>query len=194
MKEEIKETIDKLKKLCYDDYCLEFSVDCIDRKEEKILLDYITNLQEENKIKDTNWENLKYYLEKLYYKDYIEEAISDDIDKKIKELESKVEIKGYQKEIKTLQEENKELKNTIDFIDNKYKNTINYNEKLIEYNQKYKQRNEKAIYKLQDIIESNNGALSNPEYSIIGKHSLLKLENDNCYILLNILKGDKDDN
>ena len=70
---------------------------------------YISNLEEENKIKDTNWESLKYYLEKLYYKDYIEEAISDDIDKKIQELESKVEIKGYQKEIKALQQEKDNL-------------------------------------------------------------------------------------
>lgn len=72
----------------------------------------IKDLQQENKIKDTNWESLKYYLEKLYYKDYIEEAISDDIDKKIKELESKVEIKGYQKDIKALQQENERLKET----------------------------------------------------------------------------------
>lgn len=49
MKDEIKEILDKLKLLCYDDYCLEFSVDYIERKEEKLLLDLITNLQEENK-------------------------------------------------------------------------------------------------------------------------------------------------
>ena len=46
MKDEIKEILDKLKKLCYDDYCLEFSVDYIERKEEKLLLECITNLQE----------------------------------------------------------------------------------------------------------------------------------------------------
>ena len=44
---EIKEILDKLKLLCYDDYCLEFSVDYIERKEEKALLDYITNLQQD---------------------------------------------------------------------------------------------------------------------------------------------------
>lgn len=48
MNNEIKEIIDKLKLLCYDDYSLEVSVDYIRRKAEKILLDYITNLQEEN--------------------------------------------------------------------------------------------------------------------------------------------------
>lgn len=73
------------------------------------LMSELAKLEEENKIKDTNWESLKYYLEKLYYKDYIEEAISDDIDKKIKELESKVEIKGYQKDIKALQQEKDNL-------------------------------------------------------------------------------------
>ena len=46
MNKEIKEILDKLKLLCYDNYCLEFSVDYIERKEEKLLLDYITNLQE----------------------------------------------------------------------------------------------------------------------------------------------------
>ena len=47
MNEEIKEILDRLKKLCYDDYCLEFSVDYIERKDEKLLLDYIINVQEE---------------------------------------------------------------------------------------------------------------------------------------------------
>ncbi len=110
MNDEIKEILDNFKK--YEArYKLHNETQfIITHREIEPLLDYITNLQQENKIKDTNWESLKYYLEKLYYKDYIEEAISDDIDKKIKELESKVEIKGYQKDIKALQQENERLK------------------------------------------------------------------------------------
>lgn len=86
---------------------------CVD----KDILDYIISLQRENKIKDTNWESLKYYLEKLYYKDYIEEAISNNIDKKIKELESKVNIKGYQKDIKALQRDYEDYKSRCEKAD-----------------------------------------------------------------------------
>lgn len=49
MKDEIKEVLDKLKSLDYDEYNLEVSMDFIERKEEKILFDHITNLQETNK-------------------------------------------------------------------------------------------------------------------------------------------------
>ena len=100
--------------------------------------------------------------------------------------------------ITNLQEEVEKLKQPQIFIDTmdmeeRYGQEL-YEDYLKEKLEDYKQRNEKAIYKLQDIIESNNGALSNSEHLIIGKHSLLKLENDNCYILLNILKGDEEDN
>ena len=128
MNDEIKEILDRIETASEIFDCLLKPEECTE------LLDYITNLQhqislmeedireskeingelqQENKIKDTNWESLKYYLEKLYYKDYIEEAISDDIDKKIKELESKVEIKGYQKDIKALQQENERKERLI---------------------------------------------------------------------------------
>ena len=131
MNKEIEEILDYLKNKDNDIKGINFlKYQELTRGQINLLLDYITNLQqieqdhkeanatlmselakleEENKIKDTNWESLKYYLEKLYYKDYIEEAISDDIDKKIQELESKVEIKDYQKEIKALQQEKNNL-------------------------------------------------------------------------------------
>ena len=55
MSEDIKEILDKFRKLEYDDYELEYDIDQIERKEEKLLLDYITNLQEENEeLKMTN--------------------------------------------------------------------------------------------------------------------------------------------
>ena len=108
MNDEIKETLEY--KIDFLTKSLNIGIPTKNRRYFNDIKDYIINLQQENKIKDTNWESLKYYLEKLYYKDYIEEAISDDIDKKIKELESKVEIKGYQKDIKALQQENERLK------------------------------------------------------------------------------------
>lgn len=108
MNEEIKEILDKLKSLVYDDYCLEFSVDYIERKEEKILLDYVTNLQQAIKdTKDTaddmlfelkqqitqltnNWNEL----EKLIY--YIRDNIRSQLDKwLVYEIDDKMkEIKG----------------------------------------------------------------------------------------------------
>lgn len=87
MNNEIKEILDKLKLLCYDDYCLEFSVDYIERKEEKLLLDCITNLQEgyekEHYLVDKltrqlndEYKNTEYQCkQKEYYKSRIDKAI-----------------------------------------------------------------------------------------------------------------------
>lgn len=85
MSKEIKEILDKLKLLCYDDYCLEFSVDYIERKEEKILLDYITNLQQENEILRGNTDLVN--LELIEYKNELE----DRIDKAIKLINKRKE-------------------------------------------------------------------------------------------------------
>ena len=50
MNEDIKEIFNKYGKFHYDDnYCLEFETYIVELKELKILHDYITNLQEENK-------------------------------------------------------------------------------------------------------------------------------------------------
>ena len=46
MKDEIKEILDKLKMMKYDESSPEIPLDLISRKAEKTLLDYITNLQE----------------------------------------------------------------------------------------------------------------------------------------------------
>ena len=147
----------------------------IDNKGAHLLLDYITNLQQENKIKDTNWESLKYYLEKLYYKDYIEEAISDDIDKKIKELESKVEIKGYQKDIKALQQENERLKE----LDENYPIEEQLEEAL-KYENIYKTRCEKAIEYNKEIVnnylEEDDCEYCDGRYAT-AKHNLNILQN-----------------
>lgn len=82
MNNDIKEILDKLNKLCYDDYCLEFSVDYIERKEEKLLLDYITNLQEENKrlkeenkMTDEQIEKTLEFVSEHIYKSRIDKAI-----------------------------------------------------------------------------------------------------------------------
>ena len=150
MKDEIKEILDFIKEQIEKE-TLSYEPDVeLSKEETKFLLDYITTLQEENKIKDTNWESLKYYLERLYYKDYIEEPIFDDIDKKIKELESKVEIKGYQKEIKQLQEENERLSKNQRY----YKNgvfSLEYDkETMSDMIDDYKSRIDKAINILEN--------------------------------------------
>ena len=122
MNDEVKEILDFLK----DDLYMHDGYKSLHYNQCDLLLDYITNLRQENKLKDTNRGSLKFYLEKLYYKGYIEEAISDDIDKKIKELESKVEIKGYQKDIKALQQENGRLKEQNKQLKENNKDAIMY--------------------------------------------------------------------
>ncbi len=152
MKDEIKEIINDLQRVA-DRKC--YPEDILDGSIAQEWVDYITNLQEENTIKDTNWESLKYYLEKLYYKDYIEEPIFDDIDKKIKELESKVEIKDYQKEIKQLQEENKRLKELCDKYEEEHSSEFKIWKDERQQLRDYKSRNEKAIeyfkYQLEQL-------------------------------------------
>ena len=146
---------EQIRKMCNDIY---------EGGEWQPMIDYITNLQQENKIKDTNWESLKYYLEKLYYKDYIEEAISDDIDKKIKELESKVEIKGYQKDIKALQQENERLKERIAYLErsnNRREDTIIGLRFEVAEQEDYKSRCEKAIPILNNIYMLDNVTITN---------------------------------
>ncbi len=59
------------------------------------------------------------------------------------------------------------------------------------YIKQLEQRIDKAINKIYKIIESNISALSNPEYTIVGKHELLKLSNQDMKELLEIL-GDKE--
>ena len=118
MKDEIKEILDKLKSLVYDEYCLEFSVDYIDRKEEKILLDHITNLQKEiNKLtaESTEWESKYYDLqeENDYLKDIVSNTeLSDEIKKADKWSKRELYKINYQRLLvnKRLREENERLK------------------------------------------------------------------------------------
>ena len=49
MKDGIKEILENLKNKSFGEYELEYVDDVISRKDIKLLLDYITNLQEENK-------------------------------------------------------------------------------------------------------------------------------------------------
>lgn len=172
MKKEIKEILEQLEIASeHNDFIVEIRKD-----RAKLLFNYITNLQQENKIKDTNWESLKYYLEKLYYKDYIEEAISDDIDKKIKELESKVEIKGYQKDIKALQQENERLKDELERLHNLL------NSQAYRDLDDYKSRCEKAIEYINYSIDN-----SQPFYEYLFGDEDGKVENLDK--LLNILQN-----
>lgn len=177
MNDEIKEMLDKLEYFIEEGY--EYYNDIkLNENEVKNLLDYITNLKQENKIKDTNWESLKYYLEKLYYKDYIEEAISDDIDKKIKELESKVEIKDYQKDIKALQQENERLKEDLK---GQEKLTLSY----CKSEQDYKSRCEKAVEYNNQIIKDTKDFYRPTTDIIYSGDSLIEIATNNINILQN---------
>ena len=63
-----------------------------------------------------------------------------------------------------------------------------------EYLELSKQLEEKEIVldkikeKTNNMIESNNSALSNPEYTIVSKHQLLKLSNEELKDILELLE------
>lgn len=52
----------------------------------------------------------------------------------------------------------------------------------------YKKILDKTKEKINKIIESNNSALSNPEYTIVSKHQLLKLSNEELKDILVLLE------
>lgn len=53
---------------------------------------------------------------------------------------------------------------------------------------KYKEVLDKIKDKTNKMIESNNSALSNPEYTIVSKHQLLKLSNEELKDILKLLE------
>lgn len=53
---------------------------------------------------------------------------------------------------------------------------------------KYKNVIDKIKDKTNKMIESNNSALSNPEYTIASKHQLLKLSNEELKDILELLE------
>jgi hypothetical protein len=59
---------------------------------------------------------------------------------------------------------------------------------LLEYINKQKEVLDKIKEKTNKIIESNNSALSNPEYTIVSKHQLLKLSNEELKDILELLE------
>ena len=64
-------------------------------------------------------------------------------------------------------------------------NDIQYLEKELD---KYKNVIDKIKDKTNKMIESNNSALSNPEYTIVSKHQLLKLSNKELKDILELLE------
>lgn len=53
---------------------------------------------------------------------------------------------------------------------------------------KYKNVIDNIKDKTNKMIESNNSALSNPEYTIVSKHQLLKLSNEELKDILELLE------
>ena len=101
--------------------------------------------------------------------------------------------------ITNLQEENNRLKELCDKYEEEHNTAFKLwtikMEEMHTYEEKKELQNriDKAVDKIQNMIESNKAALSNPEHTIVAKHKLLKSDNDDCEYLLNILQGKSDE-
>lgn len=103
MKDGIKEILENLKNKSFGEYELEYVDDVISRKDIKLLLDYITNLQEENEYSNYCNEQLRKKIANLEYK--IKKA--EENNKQLKELCDKYEEEHnttFQKWLKELKE------------------------------------------------------------------------------------------
>ena len=65
---------------------------------------------------------------------------------------------------------------------------LKYIKELQEENKKQKELLNKIKDKTNKMIEGNNSALSNPEYTIVSKHQLLKLSNEELKDILKLLE------
>lgn len=122
MNEEIKEIFNKYGKSNYNDnYCLEFKTYVIELKELKILYDYITNLQEDNK--ELN-RVIELYGKSLYNADLT--RYKEENQKLVKENEHKDKLIDIANAgISNLQEENQKLNKIIDELEKWLKERIN---------------------------------------------------------------------
>ena len=103
MKDEIKEILDNFKNKRFGEYELKYVDDVISRKNIKLLLDYITNLQEGNKNLLEEVENIQNQNNKL------------------------IDIKNE------LQEENKELKKQVEYLmSDEYLNQVKWERDFLE--------------------------------------------------------------
>ena len=66
--------------------------------------------------------------------------------------------------------------------------TIDFANKVINYINKQKEVLDKIKEKVNKMIWGNYSALSNPEYTIVGKHELLKLSNIDLKDILELLE------
>ncbi len=76
----------------------------------------------------------------------------------------------------------------------KYSNEVERMQKcineLLQENKELKDRINKALDLLFEEYESCEGSLSNPEYTIVSKHTLLKNEKDAIKKIIDLLKED----
>lgn len=105
--------------------------------------------------------------------------MNDEIKAFLINIKGNEEYKAIYNYITNLQDENERLKE--------------WKKDLLSENIELENIRKEAVEKVKDIIEGNNSALSNPEYAIVSKHKLLKLNNIDCKELLNILQGGKDE-
>ena len=119
MNKEIKEMLKQLKMMTYDENSPEIPLDLISRKAEKILLDYITNLQKENeKLKKPLIPSEKKELIDLLYKDHLSNKNKKKLEDYITRLHNYNEhlLKiNVEKDYKLV-----EIENEIDIVKNAY--------------------------------------------------------------------------
>ena len=196
MNNEIKVILDKLK----DDYWRKFPEDGIPYKvlymeEVDLLLNYITNLQQENEINQVQLrvvkKEYKEYMKKtVSYEDYLQqenEIRQQDINnltyqlakekEENEELKKKLDRRYYKNEYERLQQENERLKEDLKGQENL---TLSY----CKSEQDYKSRCEKAIEYIEDneyfeteIFDYNTGGCLGTDLSIQAKTLLNILQN-----------------
>jgi hypothetical protein len=79
---------------------------------------------------------------------------------------------------------------TFNLSNNDTRILLTYIEILQQENQQLKDRINKAIDLLFEEYESCEGSLSNPEHTIVSKHTLLKIEKDAIKKIIDLLKED----
>ena len=97
----------------------------------------------------------------------------------------------FNKEWLDLLLENKDNENASFVLsDNDTRILLTYIEILQQENKQLKDKINKALDLLFEEFESCEGSLSNPEYTIVSKHTLLKNEKDAIKKIIDLLKED----
>ena len=103
-------------------------------------------------------------------------------------------IRELKKELNKVNDENKRLKEQIDVYENPedmFLMMMWCTEEVKDENKKLKEALDEIEKYLKNDIESCNSALSNPEYTIINKHELLRNEKQKVVDILKIIQKNK---